>query len=45
VFHGSTPELQAMRDEVRAHTRYLADLLGQQGELRAELARLLAGDA
>jgi hypothetical protein len=45
AFHGWTPELQAMRDELRAHTRYVADLLRQQSETRAELARVLGGNA
>ncbi len=45
AFHGWTPELQAIRDEVRAHGRYVADLLRQQADMRAELARVLAGDA
>ena len=44
AFHGWTPELQAMRDEVRAFTRYAADLLRQQAETRDELQRVLAGD-
>jgi hypothetical protein len=34
-----------MRDELRAHTRYVADLLRQQSETRAELARVLGGNA
>ena len=41
AFHGWTPELQAMREEVRAHTRYVADLLRQHAEVSAVLARLL----
>lgn len=45
AFHGWTPELQAMRDDMRAHTRYVAKLLRQQEETRAELERVLAGDA
>lgn len=43
AFHGWTPELQAIRAEVRAHTRDLADLLRQQSEALAKLAQVLAG--
>ena len=43
AFHGWTPELAAMREEFRANTRHCADLLHQQAELRAELARVLFG--
>jgi hypothetical protein len=42
AFHGWTPELLAMRHEVRASTRHMADLLRQQKETLAELARGLA---
>jgi hypothetical protein len=42
--HNWRAELAAMRDEIRAHTRYTADLLRQQAELRAELARLVADE-
>ena len=45
AFHGWTPELRAMREDIRAHGRYVADLLRQQAETRAELARVLGGDA
>ncbi len=41
AFHGWTPELQAMRDEVQAQARRVADLLLQQNEARAELAQVL----
>lgn len=44
AFHGWTAESAAIRDEVRANNRYMSDLLRQQAELRAELARLVAGD-
>ena len=43
AFHGWTPELQAIREQVRANARHCADLLRQQKETMAELARVLAG--
>lgn len=44
TFHGWTPELQAMRDEMRAYTQYVAELLSQQDETRSELEKVLTGD-
>lgn len=44
-FHGWTPELLAMRDEVRAINRHAGELLREQAQVRAELVRVLLGQA
>jgi hypothetical protein len=41
AFHGYTPELVALRAEVRANARLVAELLKDQAEVQAELAALL----
>lgn len=45
AFHGWTPALQAMRDEVQAQALRVADLLRQQAEARAELVQVLGLNA
>ena len=43
ALHGWTPELLALRAELRAVSKTASDLLRQQADVQAELLRLLAG--